>query len=1033
MVPGKEYSLESFNLLEGNEIQIHDEFVINDVNVTNQDVPTQNVRPPKRLKISDTDEAQPSVQSPQETGLLTVKGNMDFEPSHEKIQIASAPQPMDEDDLTLDELNNALGPNWYEKRDELVKHLHELLSSGELPKEHICYKFLKDVIGSIHCMALQGKRQQVRWAWNKDVKEFLCPVRKIGKKRVLCMLRGPGNAGKGRWSDFDINSFNIPIPSLDSVSWDRQKSYTPRSGIITEILKAFLKMAMKHAIHATHVYETRVNSVKVFVRNVDKKKNDECCRRGFVSIDPAMRPCSHCLEKGRQCRKVVVYINSSDCGSNYEKSMQIRNELRDTGQVELTLQHLCSMPDIIHVVKSLSCSLTNWYLIVEGCRVNSSLLCVIQETEPLGTQMRRVLSLEAVKQRDRMRSQTPRELSNSNVWDLFTCKHVCDSCKSLPNDSKCLCCREESHNNKFCQEYVVSPLVPEKWRLSEDNKEGCITQPHCICRGPPSTFFVCNKTTIYSLRLHYPVQVKTVLQSLSCISCISYNDGIILISQLDVGKVTFYDYLFKLTPKMPSRKEELQEYLRERDVPFASQSNVKELRAKAKEYIRCHQKRDSVLMCIEGVTAMNFYAPDLVYLASTSWNAIAEVSLRCKAFTIEASILRRFPFPQGEPCFPGSVCLVDSMLFYSNLTGDGISALDLVSGEHSVVLKGGESSSPHGLVALQDSIFFSDRKARQIKVLHRRRDSGEAVVDVFAGNGTAQRKYSLANMASFGQPSSVVAEGNSLFLCDTGAHAISLITSIKALHSATKQFGQLYDAFGVRCDEKNIEATSALRIVDNSVQFHRKCVAEIKEFFELPQDKCLDGSFGAPSKETIDSLEMIGEVLRETIFDPSVPEPSEVKLLSKALTTKVNEHLFAKARELGLNEAVGCLDFAINFPSIVEEVMKRITKLPFLFYTHPESYYEIPQVFIKFEDMPSIPKPNHVTLPAQDIVKLNDYRKSGLKLCVCQPFVAIRPSIHFQHCPSDCTNQSHLRMWILTSWLSFVEERTATCKLQGRK
>lgn len=109
------------------------------------------------------------------------------------------------------------------------------------------------------------------------------------------------------------------------------------------------------------------------------------------------------------------------------------------------------------------------------------------------------------------------------------------------------------------------------------------------------------------------MQVKTVLQSQGCVSCISYNDGIILISQLDVGKGTFYNYLFKLIPKTPSRKEELQEFLRQRDVPFASQSNVKELRDKAKEYIRCYQKRDGVLMCIEGVTAMNFYAPDLVY------------------------------------------------------------------------------------------------------------------------------------------------------------------------------------------------------------------------------------------------------------------------------------------------------------------------------------------------------------------------------------------------------------------------------------
>lgn len=173
----------------------------------------------------------------------------------------------------------------------------------------------------------------------------------------------------------------------------------------------------------------------------------------------------------------------------------------------------------------------------------------------------------------------------------------------------------------------------------------------------------------------------------------------------------------------------------------------------------------------------------------------------------------------------------------------------------------------------------------------------------------------------------------------------------------------------MHCDENNVEAASTLPIVDNSVQFYPRCVAEIREFFEPPQDMCfLNGSFGAPSKETIDSLEIIGGVLRETVIDLSVPETSEVKPLSKELTTKVNEHLPANAREIGLNEAVCCLDFAINFPSIVEEVMKRITKLPFLFYTHPAQI--------------------HIT----------KYHKISL-----------------------------------TPWLSFAEEKRTTCKLQGRK
>ena len=107
-------------------------------------------------------------------------------------------------------------------------------------------------------------------------------------------------------------------------------------------------------------------------------------------------------------------------------------------------------------------------------------------------------------------------------------------------------------------------------------------------------------------------------------------------------------------------------------------------------------------------------------------------------------------------------------------------------------------------------------------------------MNVFAGNGVAQRKYGLANVASFGHPSSIVAEGNSLFVCDTGANAISVITSIKALNLATKQFGQLYDAFGVHCDEKNMEAASVLPFVDNAVLFYRKCVHDIREFFFFP-------------------------------------------------------------------------------------------------------------------------------------------------------------------------------------------------------
>ena len=424
--------------------------------------------------------------------------------------------------------------------------------------------------------------------------------------------------------DFDISSFNIPIPSLDAIFRDKGKSYTPRSGIIKQFLQCFIKMAMAHAqpiaedglvktvpvvrsidgfglkagcqrdqiinelIGATQkidmdyvlanpnpdpaklrdllvkeseseVFTTldcsttlpvgvnyigrrngeetyddlklRVKQIQICEGCLENVKHDlscirdsgdvcnsscaicseqnslcvNCSDKGYGSIDPSLRPCSRCMDKEMQCRKLVVFFNSSDCGSNYKKAMEIHSENIANGNIDNDLQHLRAMPDIVHVVKCLSRSLTNWFLVVQGYRINTSFLRIIRETEPLGTQMRRVLPLEAVKQRNRMRSQTPREISLKSVWDFFSCKNVCESCKLLPEPTKCVQSTKIGQDSNFYGHHVESPLVPEKWRLSDHNKEGSEEQPHCICRGPPFTFFVCNKSMVYSIRLHYSV------------------------------------------------------------------------------------------------------------------------------------------------------------------------------------------------------------------------------------------------------------------------------------------------------------------------------------------------------------------------------------------------------------------------------------------------------------------------------------------------------------------------------------------------
>ena len=166
-------------------------------------------------------------------------------------------------------------------------------------------------------------------------------------------------------------------------------------------------------------------------------------------------------------------------------------------------------------------------------------------------------------------------------------------------------------------------------------------------------------------------------------------------------------------------------------------------------------------------------------------------------------------------------------------------------------------STPHGLTAVGSTIYFSDIKSRQIKYFQIPVSCRQPDVKLCAGNGDSVRKYGLANMASFGQLSSIVAEGNSLIVCDTGVNAITLVSSMKPLYLATQQFSSLYDAFGVHSNNKHIAASDALQAVENILQFYRKCQTDVRELFELAPNKSLNGSLGSPSHETVNSLAMV--------------------------------------------------------------------------------------------------------------------------------------------------------------------------------
>ena len=78
------------------------------------------------------------------------------------------------------------------------------------------------------------------------------------------------------------------------------------------------------------------------------------------------------------------------------------------------------------------------------------------------------------------------------------------------------------------------------------------------------------------------------------------------------------------------------------------------------------------------------------------------------------------------------------------------------------------------------------------------------------------------------------------------------------------------------------------------------------------------------------------------------------------------------------------LEFARLFPSVTEDLLMRVTDLPFNYHTKSEIFFEkVEKGYLSIMEMPVIPKQQSQALDPQDIALLDDYRKAYLE-GVCQ-------------------------------------------------
>ena len=90
---------------------------------------------------------------------------------------------------------------------------------------------------------------------------------------------------------------------------------------------------------------------------------DTCLALGRLTIYPQLEKCFPCIEKKIPCNKNVPFVVALDCFSGNRSLMEKIKNQRESGHLDPYLYLTEFLPEIVHMLKTIKCSLSNWFLL----------------------------------------------------------------------------------------------------------------------------------------------------------------------------------------------------------------------------------------------------------------------------------------------------------------------------------------------------------------------------------------------------------------------------------------------------------------------------------------------------------------------------------------------------------------------------------------------------------------------------------------------------------------------------------------------
>lgn len=153
--------------------------------------------------------------------------------------------------------------------------------------------------------------------------------------------------------------------------------------------------------------------------NIDAGQDDTCeeCSPTYSSPFPQLRPCSRCTLAGIPCHKLAVVAVSMDCESNNACAMK---RIHTRTDLPPHMQLLHAIPDAVHAGKKVFRSCANWWLLLDGYRINNSMLRTLRQFDTAASnKLRPVLTDSVLRNRDRMDYGAILECTDSKLHSVI--------------------------------------------------------------------------------------------------------------------------------------------------------------------------------------------------------------------------------------------------------------------------------------------------------------------------------------------------------------------------------------------------------------------------------------------------------------------------------------------------------------------------------------------------------------------------------------------------------------------------------------